>query len=242
MSEAYQMLGTPHFGGILVVSDHASNRVPGDIDLGIDPALLEQHIAIDIGVAGVAAHMAERPGIAAFLGGVSRLVCDFNRDEHGPTVCPIASDGHAIPGNALDHAGHEERLARFYRPYHAALARVLDEAPPSLILSLHSFTPQLASDPAQQRPWQVGVLYNEDDRASRLAIPLLAAEGLVVGDQEPYSGRLLNATMNRHAEAERRPYFGIEVRQDQISDPASHALWAERLARIANQVAIALGS
>lgn len=241
MSEAYQILGTPRFGGILVVSDHASNRVPDDIDLGIDPALLEQHIAVDIGVAGVAAQLAQRPGIAAFLGGVSRLVCDFNRDEHGPTVCPIASDGHAIPGNALDHAGHEARLARFYRPYHEALAALLDETPPSLIVSLHSFTPQLASDPSQQRPWQVGVLYNEDDRASRLAIPLLAAEGLVVGDQEPYSGRLLNATMNRHAEAEGRPYFGIEVRQDQIADPANHALWAERLARIANRVAIALG-
>lgn len=241
-AEAYQILGTPRFGGILVVSDHASNRVPDDIDLGIDPALLEQHIAVDIGVAGIAAHMAQRPGIAAFLGGVSRLVCDFNRDEHGPTVCPIASDGHAIPGNALDHAGHEARLARFYRPYHEALARLLDEAPPALILSLHSFTPQLASDPSQQRPWQVGVLYNEDDRAARLAIPLLEVEGLVVGDQEPYSGRLLNATMNRHAEAERRPYFGIEVRQDQIADPASHALWAERLARIANSIAIALGA
>lgn len=242
MSEAFHILGTPRFGGIIVVSDHASNRVPDDIDLGIDPALLEQHIAVDIGVAGVAAHMAQRPGIAAFLGGVSRLVCDFNRDEHGSTVCPIASDGHAIPGNALDHVGHEARLARFYRPYHEALARLLDDAPPALILSFHSFTPQLASDPSQQRPWQVGVLYNEDDRASRLAIPLLEAEGLIVGDQEPYSGRLLNATMNRHAEAEGRPYFGVEVRQDQITDPANHALWAERLARIANQVAIALGA
>ena len=242
MSEAFQVLGTPRFGGILVVSDHASNCVPVDIDLGINPALLDQHIAVDIGVAGVAAMMAQRPGIAAFLGTVSRLVCDFNRDEHGPTVCPIASDGHAIPGNALDHAGHEGRLARFYRPYHEGLAAQLDAMPPALILSLHSFTPQLASDPQQMRPWHVGVLYNEDDRAARLAIPLLEAEGLVVGDQEPYSGRLLNATMNRHAEAEGRPYLGIEVRQDQIADPTAHALWAERLARIANRVAVSLGA
>jgi len=41
--DAYRTLGTPRFGGVLVVSDHASNRVPPDIDLGIDPALLDRH-------------------------------------------------------------------------------------------------------------------------------------------------------------------------------------------------------
>ena len=240
MSEAFCLIGNPRFGGILVVSDHASNHVPVDIELGIDPALLDQHIAIDIGVAEVGALMAERPGIAAFQGGVSRLVCDFNREEHAPAVIPVASDGHAIPGNALDHAGHKARLDRFFRPYHAALAAVLDDKPPALILSLHSFTPQLATSD-QPRPWQVGVLYNQDDRAARIAIPLLAAEGLVVGDQEPYSGKLLNATMNRHAEAEGRPYLGIEIRQDEIADAAGQARWAERLHALCNRVALALG-
>ena len=167
-------------------------------------------------------------------------MCDFNRDEGAPAIIPIASDGHAIPGNDLDHAGHEARLDRFFRPYHAALAHQLDVTPPALILSLHSFTPRLASDPAQQRPWHVGVLYNEDARAARLAIPLLEAEGLIVGDQQPYSGKLLNATMNRHAEAEGRPYLGVEVRQDQIADAAGQADWAERLARVCNRVAVAL--
>lgn len=238
--EAFRLLGTPRFGGILVVADHASNRVPADIDLGIDPALLDQHMAIDIGVAGVAALLAERAGIAAFLGNVSRLVCDYNRDEHAPAIIPIASDGHAIPGNRLSHEAHEARLDRFFRPYHAALAALLDRAPPALILSLHSFTPQLAQKPDEKRPWQVGVLYNDDDRAARLAIPLLEAEGLIVGDQQPYSGKLLNATMNRHAEADERPYLGIEVRQDQIGDAQGQALWAERLARICNAVALRL--
>ena len=234
----YRLLGTPRFGGILIVADHASNRVPGDIQLGINPALLSQHIALDIGVMGVAERMAQRPGVAAFLGNVSRLVCDFNREEHAPGVVPIASDGHAIPGNSLSHADHEARLDRFYRPYHAALAALLDESPPALILSLHSFTPHLASHPDEQRPWQVGVLYNTDDRAARLAIPMLAADGLVVGDQQPYSGVLLNATMNRHAEAEGRPYLGVEVRQDGIADSAGQAVWAERLGRICNLAAI----
>ena len=149
--EAWRLIGAPRFGGVLVVSDHASNRVPQDIDLGIDPALLNQHIAVDLGVAEVGALMAQRPGIAAFHAGVSRLVCDCNREEHAPAVIPIASDGHAIPGNALDHKGHQARLERFFHPYHAALADLLDASPPALILSLHSFTPQLATSDEPRR-------------------------------------------------------------------------------------------
>ena len=239
--EAFCIAGTPQTGAILIVADHASNRVPDDIDLGIDTALLNEHVAIDIGVAGVAQRMVEQPGIAAFLANVSRLVCDCNRDEDAPAVIPHSSDGHAIPGNLFDVERREVRLERFFRPYHDALAALLDQAPPRLIVSLHSFTPSLASRPEEQRPWQCGILYNEDDRASRLAIPLLEAEGLIVGDQQPYSGKLLNATMNRHAEAHGRPYFGIEIRQDQITDEPGQAAWAERLVRVARQVAAAFG-
>ncbi len=83
--EAYRIVGTPRFGGILIVSDHASNRVPAGIDLGIPPELLNEHIAIDIGVGAIGRADGRRaPGIAAFQGNVSRLVCDFNRDEEAP--------------------------------------------------------------------------------------------------------------------------------------------------------------
>lgn len=239
-AEAWRILGKPRAGEILIVSDHASNRIPDDIDLGIDPVLLDEHMAIDIGVAQVAERMAIEPDIAAFLGNVSRLVCDFNREEDAAAVIPHASDGHDIPGNLFDIARREERLARFHRPFHAALASLLSEAPPALILSLHSFTPGLKSRPQEQRPWQVGVLYNTDDRAARLAIPLLEAQGLVVGDQQPYSGKLLNATMNRHAEAHGRPYVGIEVRQDRIAHEAGQSEWAERLVGMARTLAESL--
>lgn len=237
--EAYRIVGTPRTGGLLIVVDHASGRVPEDIDLGIDPALLQTHIALDIGVGEVATLMARQAGVAAFMGNVSRLVCDFNREEQQSGTIPGNSDGHAIPGNALDEAQREARLTRFFRPYHAALARLLVEAPPALILSLHSYTPRLATSD-EQRPWHCGVLYNEDDRAAQFAIPLLAAEGLVVGDQQPYSGKLLNATMNRHAEAQGRPYLGVEIRQDEISGAAGQAAWEHRLARICREVTLLL--
>ena len=117
---------------------------------------------------------------------------------------------------------------------------MLEQCPPALILSLHSFTPQLESHPDQQRPWQVGVLYNADDRAARIAIPLLKAEGLCVGDQQPYSGKLLNATMNRHAEGNGIPYIGIEMRQDLVRDAAGQALFAQRLSRMCSKVSLNL--
>ena len=86
----------------------------------------------------------------------------------------------------------------------------------------------------------MGVLYNEDDRAARLAIPLLEADGLVVGDQLPYSGKLLNYTMNRHAEGNAIPYLGIEMRQDQVKDSLGQMAWADRLGRICKTVALKL--
>ncbi len=238
--EPFRLIGTPEAGGILIVSDHASNRIPDGIELGIDQALLDQHVALDIGVAEVADRIVAAGRFAAFLGNVSRLVCDFNREADAPGVVPQASDGHAIPGNLLDLAERDDRLERFYRPFHTVLETLLNICPPRLILSLHSFTPHLAERPDEARPWHVGVLYNSNEAPARIAIPLLEAEELTVGDQQPYSGKLLNATMNRHAEAHHRPYLGLEVRQDQIANAAGQALWAERLSRVAKAVAAAL--
>jgi predicted N-formylglutamate amidohydrolase len=224
-----EIVGGAERGGILIVADHASNHVPVDVELGIDPDILERHVAIDIGVAPLTRALCAALGCNAILAGVSRLVCDLNRDEDAPGLVPVASDGIAIPGNALDAAGRAARVDRFYRPYHAALAAAIARWRPRLLVSLHSFTPQLEARPEERRPWQIGILYNQDERAARIAIPVLQAAGLITGDNEPYSGRVLNATMNRHGEAAGLPYLGIEVRQDLIGDAAGVAGWAARL-------------
>lgn len=225
MNEAWDIISGNSASAILIIADHASNHVPADIDLQIAPELLNTHIAIDLGVGALAKAL----GLPAILGGVSRLVVDLNREEDAPHIIPIASDGHAIPGNAIDHNARAERIARFWHPYHDKISDMIEEYLPKLLISLHSFTSQPATDPDQKRPWEVGILYNEDDRAARIAIPLLEAAGVVVGDQLPYSGKILNATMNRHGEGRGIAYLGIEMRQDLIADAAGVTRWAHML-------------
>jgi len=233
----YRQIGAKHRGAIVCVADHASNHVPDGIDLGIPHNLSEQHIAVDIGVAGIAERMARRFEIPAHLATVSRLVCDFHREEDHPHLVPTTSDGHLIPGNI--GADRDKRIETLYSPYHDALTAWLDEIQPRLIVSLHSFTPKLASSD-EERPWEVSLLYNQDDRAARHAIRLFGEYGMVVGENEPYSGRELNATMNRHAEACGRPYLFIEVRQDLIQTRADQSRWAGVIADVAGRVAEAL--
>ncbi len=236
MSAAFQIIGTPRQGGVLIVGDHASNNVPASIELGISSAFLEQHIAVDIGVSQVAKGLCQQFGFAAHLGGVSRLVVDLNRDRDDASAIPISSDGIEIIGNALNPAQREARLTAFFDPYHSELERVLKVQRPALILSLHSFTPLLESDPHQKRPWEIGVLYNDYETASLWAIQELAEAGLLVGDQLPYSGKVLNASMNRHAERNKIPYIGIEMRQDLILDPTGIDRFVQILGSICNKI------
>ena len=233
----FRQLGRDHArpGGIVCVADHASSAVPEDIPLGIDEALLRQHIALDIGVEGLTERLARRTRFPAHIASVSRLVCDFNRDEADPAMVPASSDGHLIPGNI--GADLAMRLDRFHRPYHRGLAGFIADTQPGLILALHSFTPMLASGGAP-RPWQVGLLYNQDDRAAHHAIRLFGEQGLTVGDNQPYSGKQLNATMDRHAEAAGIPYCTVEIRQDLIATEADQARWAVMLADVMGRVAL----
>lgn len=218
--------------GLLLIGDHASDHVPADVALGVAAAVMREHVAIDIGVDPLARALCAMLDCPGVLGGVSRLVIDLNREEDAAGLIPIASDGHAIPGNVdLDDAARAARIDLYWRPYHDHLAARIAVDRPDLLVSLHSFTPRLASAPEPRR-WQIGILYNQDERAARIAIPLLEAAGIVTGDNLPYSGKVLNATMNRHAEANGIPYLGIEVRQDLIGTLAGVAEWAQSLAPI----------
>ncbi len=218
---------------LLLLCDHASNAVPADIDLGIASALLDLHIGVDIGAAPVTRSLAAALDAPAILATVSRLVIDLHREPDHPGLIPRHSDGHAIPGN--ESADRAARIARFHAPYHRLLRHQIRARRPRLILSIHSFTPRLDQG-GEDRPWEVGVLYNRDARAARPAVAFLRDSGLVTGDNEPYSGRLLNATLNRHAEANGIPSVAIEIRNDLIREPAGVARWTRILADLAKNL------
>lgn len=221
-------------GPILLICDHASKAVPPDIDLGIDPNLLDKHINIDIGAADVTRALSAMLGAPAILATVSRLVIDLHRAPDHPGLVPVSSDGHAITGNI--GADREARIARFHIPYHRALAALIARHRPRLLVSIHSFTPALESGSAP-RPWEIGILYNRDARAARQAIQRFTAAGVVTGDNQPYSGRVLNMTLNRHGEANGIPSFAIELRNNLIDMPAGVAHWASVIAPILSAIA-----
>lgn len=230
--------GAARSGRWVISVDHAANAVPPCVnggDLQIAPADMARHIAYDVGALGVAQHLGEIMDAPVVAARFSRLVIDPNRGEDDPTLVMKLYDGTIIPTNRqVDEAEIERRLAKFHRPYHAALARVIAARQNPVLLAVHSFTPQFRG--RALRPWQVGVLYAHD---TRLAVPLLdllrAEDDLCVGDNQPYSGALGGDAMDRHALQSGRPHVLIELRNDLIERPEDQKAWAVRLAPILDQ-------
>ncbi len=226
--------------GLVILCDHARNALPqGYGTLGLEPSDLQRHIAYDIGVEPLARSLCARLGAPGVLAGFSRLLIDPNRGLDDPTLIMKISDGVIVPGNRhLDDAERQRRIELYYRPYHAAIARLLDEALASsrrpAILSIHSFTPRWRG---VERPWHGGVLWNQD---GRFALPLIERlrreKGLVIGDNEPYSGGLVGDTLDVHATARGLADALIEIRQDLIGGAAGVALWADRLAPLLEDI------
>lgn len=217
---------------VVLVCDHASNAIPARLkQLGLSSAELAQHIAWDIGAAGLVRLLAARLDAPAVLAGYSRLVIDCNRSPGDPTSITGISDGIVIPGNRdLDDAHADARLNQVFWPYHHAITQTLahrwrhDQGHAPALIALHSFTPVMNGF---RRPWHLGVLWNRDPR---LAEPLLAQfradPALCVGDNQPYSGREVGFTMDTHGAAAGLPHVELEVRQDLLADTAGGERWA----------------
>lgn len=222
--------------GLLLLCDHASNYIPEEFgNLGLPEQQLQRHIAYDIGVAEVTRAIARELQAPALFGEFSRLLIDANRGYDDPTLVMRLSDGAMVPGNRyIDATGRKARMARFWQPYHdaieAGIARFLSAGITPIILSLHSFTPVWKTF---VRPWQVGILWDQDPRLPKLLIEGFAAQGdLTVGDNQPYDGALKNDTLYFHATRRGLAHGLIEYRQDLIGGSKGQAEWVERTLKV----------
>ena len=233
---------------LVLVCDHASRALPDAYGtLGVDAAELWRHIACDIGAADVTRRLAELLDAPAVLAGYSRLLIDCNRATDDPSlICPV-SDGTAIPGNRnLGGAEKARRIANYYAPYHAAIDEQLrrkEAANPNrapALIAMHSFTPVMNGN---ERPWHAGILWNRDGRIAKPLLQALAADpAIVVGDNEPYSGRgNVGYTTRRHGEKANLPHVSIEIRQNLIDTRHGALAWADRLAAALGRILPAVG-
>lgn len=229
----------------LLIGDHAGAAVPRILgNLGVAPSEMDRHIAIDIGVREMGKALA-RLLDAPFVHQVySRLVIDCNRAPARDDAVPIVSDGTCISRNEnLTDAARTARIEAIHTPYHRAIAALIDARAaadrPTILLSLHSFTPRIDGI---DRHWDVGILHWLGNTAFAHALrdALTENDDIIVGDNVPYCMDETDYTVPFHAFGRGIGYAEIEVRQDLIGDPDGRHSWAVRLSQAARRASTQL--
>lgn len=229
------IVANPGAGGpFLFIGDHAGREIPARLgNLGLGAAELDRHIAWDIGVGAVGAALSSALRAPFIRQVYSRLVIDCNRIPGTSQSIPVVSDGVVIPGNVGLEARHKvARLEEIYWPYHRRIAAELDDrrerGEPTVIVSLHSFTPRLQG---VERPWRFGVLHRGDSPFSASMIEVMSAKlGAEVGDNQPYAMDATDNTVPLHADSRGLDYLELEIRQDLIGDAAGQDFIARQIA------------
>lgn len=218
---------------ILLAVEHAGRRIPRALGtLGLAPAELDRHIAWDIGAEGLARRLSDRLDAPLVLQRYSRLVYDCNRPPEATSAIPETSETTAISGNrGLTAEQRDARTEALYRPFHAAVSRLLDARGPNTVLvTVHSFTPVYKG---VRRTLDLGVLHDSDSRlADRLLRVCDADQTLVVRRNEPYGPQDgVTHTLVLHGVPRGLENVMLEVRNDLIEDASGQDRMAERLAR-----------
>ena len=220
---------------VLFTSDHNGVAVPTKLNgLGVPAHEMRRHAGYDIGIDAAAKVLADRFDAPLVVSNYSRLVIDCNRHPGVPGSVPPASDGTVVLANAEVSAG--DRAARedeIFHPYHDAVGarlramRARDGGGGPIIVALHSFTPVIGG---VFRPWDIGILWKDDQRLARPLIEVLEADGsMLVGDNKPYSGSdPAGYTVDHHVAPLGLISIGVEFRQDLIEFQTGAEAWAGR--------------
>ena len=203
---------------VVFVCEHASNYIPEHLNgLQTSPETQSSHAAWDIGALGVARFMSKQLNAQLVISKISRLVIDCNRSTDAPDSIPSRVEVHTIPGNvALTQTERNERIERFYKPFHALLVKTLNcNGTIKAIIPIHSFTPVFNGI---DRNVDLGLLFDGNrmlaDRVFRLA---RAHTTFNTAYNEPYKpeARYTN-TVRMHAIPRNIPHLMFEIRNSLI--------------------------
>lgn len=221
----------------ILICDHAANHLPEEYGtLGLNPHYLATHIAWDIGAGALTRHLSKDLDAPAILARHSRLLIDTNRSLDDPTLMTESSEGKEIPGNmGLTNDEKEKRIENYYLPFHEACEEVLGPRRPStpLVVGIHTFTPIYEK---VKRPWEISVMWNQDDRLAKALGDCFEDEGFHVGWNEPYSGKHLFCTMDHHGARHKLPHATLEVRQDLVQDKKGQDLFGRLISKAFQKV------
>jgi predicted N-formylglutamate amidohydrolase len=232
-----EIMNTDGASAFVLTCEHAGRHVPARLrDLGIPPTEMDRHIAYDIGADGLARHLSAILDAPLVLQRFSRLVVDCNRPFDAPDCFPAVSDGTVVPANEnLTERQRRQRFEEIHQPFHGAVSRLLDRreraARPTILVSIHSFTPRLAA--GAPRPWLVGALSNRDASFAKgfVATFRAAHPEISCAHNEPYVvDDLTDYTIPIHGEGRGLPHLLLEVRNDMIGDGAGQERWSRLIA------------
>ena len=218
----------------LVICDHSSNNIPLIYNsLGISKKDLNSHRAYDLGASDVACELSKLLQCSLVMANFSRLLVDPNRGEDDTTLIPRLSEGKIIEGNlkissSINDKERKKRIHQFYLPYHNQInkfiTKSINNGEVPKIISIHSFTPIWKG---KKREIDVGILWDKDDRLSKIFLNSL--KNIKLGDNKPYSGRLKNDTLYKHATSHGIPHVLIEIRQDLLKKGKDKLQWAKKI-------------
>jgi predicted N-formylglutamate amidohydrolase len=215
----------------VLICEHASNLLPRTLGtLGLPESALQRHIAWDIGAAEVARRLSRLIDAPLVLQRYSRLAYDCNRPPDSADAMPETSETTHIPGNRnLSPADKLARTREIYRPFHAAIADLLDrraaEGVRSLVVTIHSFTPVYKG---KSRAVELGILHDRDtDLSAKLITSFPMVDARLNEPYGPKDGVL--HTLSLHAAPRGLRHAMIEIRNDLLSDERGQEEWAERL-------------
>lgn len=221
----------------IITAEHSGNQWPAELPPPRFPKDWQDlHIAYDRGTKELAAALGAALDAPVLLGRYTRLLVDLNREVTDPDLIAEKSDGLDLPENQnLTTQQKQQRIDRYYNDYQDALSEMLDKkGPEAMMLSLHSFTPQLKTS-AHPRPWHVGILFLGSNKLSNELISgLQGYSDITVGVNEPYDLRAVaGGTVRFHAEKRSILNAELEFRNDCLDPGMNHiARWSEGLSDI----------